>query len=460
MPATTSNGKLKKTSKLVYKPVLKLPPLPEDQRQALRDNIAVNGVLVPILTDGGSPRRRIIDGNHRKEIADELEYDCPEITHEHLTEEELRTLARALNLARRQLTVEQKRALIADQLVDTPELSNRRIGRQLGVHHATVASVRAEMESSGQVIHCPRLVGSDGRLQASRKEYRPGQQEPTRSEAEIRARLKATTLIHGDCRRELAKIASHSVDCVVTDPIYPQVRREYGTISEAEWHTLMRAVVQECRRILKPKGSMVVIIHPNCERLGQMRHWPWEFVLWAAKFWNVVEDAYWHVPDCMPGVAGADRRYGLMRSSVKWCVWLGAPNCYRNQDAVLKPISDPILDRVRSDDRDKPVPSGYQRRSRTIDRTALTRGGSTPYNLLTVSVGGGNPGRNGHPAATPYGVADWWTRYLLPPGGILLDPFCGGGTMLEAGLNRGASKVIGIDKMGKYLRACRRRISR
>ena len=85
---TTSNGKLKKTPKLTYKPVLKLPPLPEDQRQALRDNIAVNGVLVPIITDGGSPRRRIIDGNHRKEIADELGYDCPEITQEDMSEDE------------------------------------------------------------------------------------------------------------------------------------------------------------------------------------------------------------------------------------------------------------------------------------------------------------------------------------------------------------------------------------
>ena len=34
-----------------YQPVLKLPPLPYDQFLALRDNIAVNGVLVPILVD-------------------------------------------------------------------------------------------------------------------------------------------------------------------------------------------------------------------------------------------------------------------------------------------------------------------------------------------------------------------------------------------------------------------------
>ena len=35
---------------------------------------------------------------------------------------------------------------------------------------------------------------------------------------------------------------------------------------------------------------------------------------------------------------------------------------------------------------------------------------------------------------------------------------CAVGSMLESGLNNGASRVIGIDKVGKYLKTCRRRI--
>ena len=120
MPTTT-----KKTRKPVYEPVLKLPALPYEQFVALRDNIAVHGVLVPILVD---ETRRTIDGNYRKAIADELGYDCPEIVQSGLTDEEKRTLARALNLARRQLTQEQKRQLVADQLQETPDRSNRWVG--------------------------------------------------------------------------------------------------------------------------------------------------------------------------------------------------------------------------------------------------------------------------------------------------------------------------------------------
>src|SRR3954447_17884722 len=126
-----------------YEPVLELPPLPPEQYSALRDNIALNGVLVPILVDGDGPVRLIIDGDHRKRIADELGYDCPEVVRPGLTDQEKRTLARALNLARRQLDQAGKRAIVADQLRETPERSNRLIGRQLGVHHATVAAVRA-----------------------------------------------------------------------------------------------------------------------------------------------------------------------------------------------------------------------------------------------------------------------------------------------------------------------------
>jgi DNA modification methylase len=46
----------------------------------------------------------------------------------------------------------------------------------------------------------------------------------------------------------------------------------------------------------------------------------------------------------------------------------------------------------------------------------------------------------------------------LPEGDVLLDPFCGSGSMLVAGLDEGASQVIGIDKEAKYLETARRRI--
>ncbi len=106
-----------KTSKLPrprkpkpYQPILELPPLPDDQFAALRENIGINGILVPILIDED---RQIIDGCHRHRIATDLGYQCPEIVQEGLSDEEKRLLARALNLSRRQLSQEEKRQVTA-----------------------------------------------------------------------------------------------------------------------------------------------------------------------------------------------------------------------------------------------------------------------------------------------------------------------------------------------------------
>jgi len=146
-------------------------PRATDQRippsLTLRDNIAANGVLVPILVDSNGPCRKIIDGNYRKAIADELDYDCPEIVHAGLDEEEKRTLARALNLARRQFSTEQKREVIADQLRETPGWSLRRTAKMLGVDHKTVASVRDDLHSSGEIPQFDRTVGLDGKYRSA-----------------------------------------------------------------------------------------------------------------------------------------------------------------------------------------------------------------------------------------------------------------------------------------------------
>ena len=192
-PATTDSLYIKRQSskltsvgteapkRALYEPVLQLPPLSSEDFMALRDNIAVNGVLIPIMVDGDGPLRKIIDGNYRKRIADEFGYDCPEIIQSDLNEDEKRTLARALNLARRQISREQKREVIADQLCESPDRSNRWVAKQLGVHHATVASVRSLLEASGHIQKCAERLGSDGKVQPALKYSQTGSAKPGRA---------------------------------------------------------------------------------------------------------------------------------------------------------------------------------------------------------------------------------------------------------------------------------------
>lgn len=440
----------KKIKPKPYAPVLQLPPLSPEEMDGLKASIAVHGVLIPILlTEDG----RIIDGNTRKQIADDLGYDCPESVQKGLAEDEIRALARSLNLARRQLNRVQRRQLVADQLRETTAWSNRRVAKLLGVDNHTVASVRLELFSGGEIPHVERTTGSD------QKSYPSTRPTPTvhRPPQERQARIAATQLLHGDCREVLKTLPSASIDLVLTDPPYPEVSREYGRLSEPEWHDLMRDVVRECRRVLKPTGSMVVVLQPNYERVGRMRLWPYEFVLWAAKEWNLIQDVYWQVPDALPS-AGTDRNSGLLKTSVKWNVWLGPADCYRNQQAILKTPSDPVTTWQRPEDL-KSGPSGRTRRTGLMHLTALERGGSVPPNCLIIPKNPGSPGSEDHPAVTPMAVCEFWVKYLLPPGGTLLDCFAGSGTSLIAGLERGAGSVIGIEREKKYTEIARRRIA-
>ena len=129
-------------------------------------------------------------------------------------------------------------------------------------------------------------------------------------------------LYRGDCLDVLAKLPAGSVDAVVTDPPYPGIDRPYGRWSEAEWWGLMMGVCRETRRILKPHGSAVFILQPNSVHVGSMRGWLWRFMAWACDDWNMVQDAWWWNHSTPPTVH-CQRSRGLMRGSLKACVWCG-----------------------------------------------------------------------------------------------------------------------------------------
>jgi DNA modification methylase len=280
--------------------------------------------------------------------------------------------------------------------------------------------------------------------------------KPKKSKKSTTRRTGSAELILGDCRKKLEEIPTSSIDAIITDPIYPEVKREYGKISEDEWLEMMAVVIEESKRVLKPNGSAVFILQPNFDKIGKMRLWLWKFIIQAAEQWNLVQDCYWWAIDTLPSGA-TNRKHGLMRQSVKTCIWLGSPTCYRNQDAVLWEESEKHSTRKWSDRALQNRPSGYTVREGRTAQTSAMRGGTVPFNLLPIP-NANTDDTGGHPASTPYDLAAWWCRYILPPKGVLLDMFCGSGTMLAAGLDNGASKVIGIEKERKYLDVAKKRV--
>lgn len=262
-------------------------------------------------------------------------------------------------------------------------------------------------------------------------------------------------VIHGDCLDVLRGMESASVDAVITDPPYPCIKRSYGYWTEAEWFALMNPVVEECRRVLRPSGSAVFILQPNSERVGRMRTWLWEFMAKWGKEWGMVQDAWWWNPSALPS-GGIDRRIGLMRPSVKPCVWLGLPDCYRDQGAVLWSETKQSMGTRSMVRFERKSPAGTRRVvQRRMGDTALARGGVTPFNLLPVARCN-RQDSNG--AGTPGELARWWARYICTPGGLILDPFGGSGTTAVAALKEGRRAVL-IEKEAAYVEIARKRIA-
>ena len=182
-------------------------------------------------------------------------------------------------------------------------------------------------------------------------------------------------LFQGDCTEILPTLADASVDAVVTDPPYPEISRDYGRMTEAEWHVMMDTVVLECRRVLKPTGSAVFILQPNSERVGRMRPWLWEFMAKWTKEWGMVQDAYWW-NHATPPTVHCHRSRGLMRPSLKACVWLGGESCFRDQDQVVLPLSEASETDRRIDRHELYVrPSGLSMRNGRALQVCRDRGG-------------------------------------------------------------------------------------
>jgi DNA modification methylase len=268
----------------------------------------------------------------------------------------------------------------------------------------------------------------------------------------------------GDCRDVLPTLPDASFDACICDPPYPCIKRPYGMLTEAEWHDLMRAVVPEVWRLLKPRGSAVFVLQPNSRRAGSMRPWLWEFMAWVSREWNMVQDAWWWKFNAAPSAPSTQKQ--LLRPSLKACVWAGPPDCYRDQGAVLWGESEKnravrMAGRLRCRSlRHDPQPGGSHDDSYAASLACVRRGGVTPFNVLPIPVGDSrhSAGAHGHGAGTPLALCDWWCRYLVPLGGVVLDPFCGSGTTGVAALRRGCT-FVGVEKEAAYVEISRKRLA-
>jgi N6-adenosine-specific RNA methylase IME4/ParB-like chromosome segregation protein Spo0J len=140
-----------------------MPPLSESDYKALKEDIAERGVMIPIEYDEDG---NVLDGHHRIKICGELGIeDWPRFIRKGLSDSEKKIHAQQLNLARRQLTRQQREELWADMRRNG--MSYRQIADVDGTVNATTI-MRATVANA--TVEQPEMVkGKDGK---SRKPMR------------------------------------------------------------------------------------------------------------------------------------------------------------------------------------------------------------------------------------------------------------------------------------------------
>lgn len=78
---------------------------------------------------------------------------------------------------------------------------------------------------------------------------------------------------------------------------------------------------------------------------------------------------------------------------------------------------------------------------------------ANPY----AGTSGARPRRNSHPTVKAVGLMRWLVRLVTPPGGLVLDPFCGSGTTGVAAIHEGMG-FLGIEREQDYVRIAQARI--
>ena len=148
-------------------PLQLFPALDPATEAALRSSIQRFGVLVPIVVD---QEGRIVDGHHRRRIAEDLGVEVPARAVVVADEEEAREMATTLNTDRRHLSLEQRREVVA--ALRSEGHSTRAIAKAVGVDPKTV---RNDLGRTGDPSPVPdRVTGLDGK---SRPATRPTAEE-------------------------------------------------------------------------------------------------------------------------------------------------------------------------------------------------------------------------------------------------------------------------------------------
>lgn len=271
----------------------------------------------------------------------------------------------------------------------------------------------------------------------------------------LRAAL-AEGVAHGDAAHLLDLVPPGSLDLIFTSPPYAD-QRAYSRIHPDAYVEWFLPFAEQMLAGLTDSGSLVLNVKNRVANRGPykgQRH-PYVFELVLAlqrQGWRWIETYIWSKPNAVPGKFGP-----RTKDSFEYVFHLAKGKPFFDVDAVRVPYradSDEIARRAKDTNGRRQTEAGFGRdRSRTYGR-----GGADPGNVVSVSQTYNQHVGVKHTAAMPIGLVEFFVQAMSPPGGIVLDPFAGGGTTMVAARALGRF-ATGFELHEEHVTECRRRLA-
>lgn len=267
---------------------------------------------------------------------------------------------------------------------------------------------------------------------------------------------------HGDALAMLKHLETASVDLICTSPPFALLRKKaYGNVEAHEYLDWFCQFALEFKRVLKPKGSLVIDIGGTWLKGMPVRSlYHYELVLRLCKpeeqggcGFNLAQELYWYNPAKLPTPAEwVTVRRERVKDAVNTVWWLSpSEHPKANNRRVLKPYSEAQKSLMKNGYTPKLRPSEHQ----ISDKFGADNGGAIPPNIVADVefdglIGGqvpvnvlsaSNTSSNDyylqrcraenvkpHPARFPSALPEFVINLCTEPGDLVLDPFAGSNT--------------------------------
>ncbi len=232
------------------------------------------------------------------------------------------------------------------------------------------------------------------------------------------------------------ELEDDSVDLIMTSPPFGLVRKKtYGNVDADDYVDWFRPFGVEFRRILKPRGSLVIDIGGAWER-GQptrsLYHFELLIMLCKELGFHLAQEIFWWNPSKLPTPAEwVTVRRVRVKDAVNCIWWLSkTPWPKASNRRVLVPYSDSMKSLLKNGYKAQKRPSGHE----ISEKFSIDNSASIPPNLLAVPNTESNSyylryckekGLPQHPARFPSDVPEFFIRMLTDPGDTVFDPFAG-----------------------------------